>query len=195
MIALTKLYHPCRSLINTCVKQTTLLVFRFLEVDMRFEKRVFDCTYMVWKCPFLNYFKERSCWLLSEWLTLTHQCFLKAKKVLNSIWNLKALASGFTDKFLKILMLFLRATNLNLWWCKLWIIVVSILLQKQFVLRPFLACERQRSTYCSNISSFHCCILSQTTPNNQSECRKPFSSFEQSLWLNVSQVSMNLIPY
>ena len=27
VIALTKLYHPCRSLINTCVKQTTLLVF------------------------------------------------------------------------------------------------------------------------------------------------------------------------
>ena len=179
VIALTKLYHPCRSLINTCVKQTTLLVFRFLEVDMRFEKRVSDCTYVVWKCPFLNYFKERSCWLLSEMAYTYTSVLFESKK---SQVNLEPQGTGewFHCKVLKILMLFLRATNLNFWWCKLWIIVVSILLQKQFVLRPFRACERQRSTYCSNISSFHCCILSQTTPNNQSECRKPFSSFDQS---------------
>ena len=147
------------------------------------------------KVPFFKLLQGKKL-LTSEWMAYTYTSVLFESKKSSEL-NLEPQGTGecFHCKVLKILMFFLWATNLNFWWCKLWIIVVSILLQKQFVLRPFLACERQRSTYCSNISSFHCCILSQTTPNNQSECRKPFSSFDQSLWLNVSQVSMKLIAY
>ena len=178
VIALTKLYHPCRSLINTCVKQTTLLVF----FGSRHE--VWEASIWLYirglKVPFFKLLQGKKL-LTSEWMAYTYTSVLFESKKSSEL-NLEPQGTGewFHCKVLKILMLFLRATNLNLWWCKLWIIVVSILLQKQFVLCPFLACERQRSTYCSNISSFHCCILSQTTPNNQSECRKPFSSFDQS---------------
>ena len=148
---------------------------------------------MGWKCPFLTTSRKEVADFWVNCLQLHISPFWKQKNVLNSVGTSRQrqVVSLQSFEHFNVISVVYKCKL----WCKLWKIVVSILLQKQFVLCPFLACERQRNTYCSNISPFHCRILSQTTPNNQSECRKPFSSFDQSLWLNVSQVCIDLIAY